>query len=110
MWQPIGKAVDRDRLGSLEPTEVLYEFSGEPLTFVAHDPDAELLLVHSLCASERTSRYIVSALDARILRELKGGRIDLVTALRQPRCWLADLADDATIQSLWRIEFGSIPE
>jgi hypothetical protein len=110
MWEPVGKALDPGRLGSLEPTEILYEFSGEPLTFVVRDPDAEPLLVHSLSVFDRTSRYLVSAVDARILRELKVGRIDLLIALRQPRCWIADVAEDASVKSLWRIEFGSIPE
>ena len=110
MWEPVGKTLGQDVLGSLEPTEILYEFSGEPLTFVALDPDAELLLVHSLCVFDRTSRYLVSAVDARILREVKAGRSDILTALRQPRCWIADIAEDASVKSLWRIDFGSIPE
>ena len=110
MWEPVGKTLGQGVLGSLEPTEILYEFSGEPLTFVALDPDAEPLLVHSLCVFDRTSRYLVSAVDARILREVKAGRIDILTALRQPRCWIADIAEDASVKSLWRIDFGSIPE
>lgn len=110
MWEPIGKILDQGTLGSLEPTEVLYEFGGEPLTFKALDPDSEPLLVHNLSVFDRTSRYLVSAVNARILLELKTGQIDILTALRQPRCWIADIAEDASIKSLWRIEFETIPE
>ena len=110
MWTPGGKTIEPTRLGTLEPSEVLYEFDGEPLTFVAQDPDDEPLLVHSLSVFERTSRYLASAIDSRILQDLKTGRIDLLTALRQPRCWIVDLADDASINALWRIDFGAIPE
>jgi hypothetical protein len=110
MWEPEGNKIGQDKLGSLEPKEILYEFAGEPLTFVADDPDGEPLLLHSLLAVDRISRYLVSAIDSRILRDLKAGRIDILSALRQPRCWIADVADDATINTVWRIEFASVPE
>jgi hypothetical protein len=109
MWEPNGKSIDVGALGTLEPTEVLHEYAGEPLIFVARDLDGEPLLVHSLCLFDRTSRYLVSAVDARIVRELKAGSIDLLTALRQPRCWVTDVGEDASIKSLWRVEFGSVP-
>ncbi len=110
MWQPEGTKLECDKLGSLEPREVLYEYAGEPLTFVASDPEGEPLLVHSLSAFDRTSRYLVSAIDSRILQDLKAGRIDILTGLRQTRCWIADLAEDASINAIWRVEFTSIPQ
>jgi hypothetical protein len=109
MWAPVGSPIGTDRLGSLEPTEILYEFDGEPLTFIALDTEGEPLLVHSVSASDRTTRYLVSAVDSGILRDLKHGSVDLLTALRQPRCWIADFAEDATVKGLWRVEFASIP-
>jgi hypothetical protein len=109
MWEPVGKVLDEAKIGSLEPAEVLYEFEGEPLTFVALDPDGERLLVHNLCVFERTSRYLAAAIDDRVLHELKAGRVDLRTGLRQPRCWIADVAEDASVKSLWRVEFASVP-
>ena len=39
MWVPEGRIVERDSLGSLEPGEILYEYDGEPLTFVAMRPE-----------------------------------------------------------------------
>lgn len=110
MWDPQGTSLESGKLGSLEPVEILYEFSGEPLTFVALDPESAPLLVHSLSVFNRTSRYLVSAVDTRILGDLKEGRTDILTAVRQPRCWIADVADDASVRALWRIEFASIPE
>ena len=109
MWVPVGKALDESSLGSLAPTEVLYEFEGEPLTFVAQDSDGASLLVHNLCVFERTSRYLVSAIDERVLQDLKAGRIDIRAGLRQPRCWIADVGEDALVKSLWRVEFAAVP-
>ena len=106
MWEPRGKAIDRDSLGSLEPQEVLFEFEGEPLTFVVRDRDGELLLVHSLSVFNRISRYLVSPIDDRILGDLKAGRIDIRTGLRQSRCWVADIREDASVDALWRIDLG----
>ena len=109
--------MDSHSLGALKPVEVLYEFESEFLTFVAHDPNDDMLMVHNLCVADRVSRYLVSPLDARILGELKAGRLDVYSALRQPRCWIADLvADDDSseppwkVQSLYRIDFEKIPK
>ncbi len=110
MWEPGGNKIAEDKLGSLEPGEVLYEFEGEPLTFVTRDPDGDPLLLHNVTAFDRTTRYVVSAIDSRILGDLKAGRIDILTALRQPRCWVADVAEDGSVKTLWRVEFSSIPE
>ena len=115
MWEPHGKLVDSESLGPLRPVEVLYEFEGEYLTYLAFDPNDEPLLVHNLCVFQRTSRYVVSAIDSRILAGLKAGRIDVYSALQQPRCWIADLvANDSAeppwrIRALHRIEFEIIP-
>ena len=109
MWHHEGRRVASDLLGSLEPAEVLSEYGGEPLTFVAQDPTGELLLVHSLSASDRISRYLVSAVDERILDALKDGRLDILGALRQARCWLADIDDGGAVAGLWRVDFAALP-
>ncbi|MFI5457265.1 MAG: hypothetical protein ACHRXM_17605 [Isosphaerales bacterium] len=110
MWEPEGKLINAHTLGSLEPAEVLFEYEGEPLTFVARDLCDELLLVHSLLVFDRMSRYLVSAVDQRILDHLKSGQLDVRGALRQPRCWVADMAVDGAAAKLWRVEFDSVPE
>ena len=116
MWEPKGKIIESTSIGSLKPIEPLFEFEGEFLTYVAHDSNDELLLVHNLCVSDGTSRYLVSPIDARILKDLKAGRLDIYSALRQPRCWIADLvADDSSkhpwrVHALYRIDFDSVPK
>lgn len=115
MWEPDGKIIDSNAIGSLAPHEVLFEFEFEYLSFVAIDPNGDLLLVHSLSASGGISRYLVSPIDQKILCDLKAGRLDIHSALRQPRCWIADLVEQASpttpwrIQSLYRIDFDSVP-
>ena len=116
MWELKAKIIESTSIGSLKPVEPLFEFEGEYLTFVAHDPNDDLLLVHNLCESDGISRYLVSPIDARILGDLKAGRLDIYLALRQPRCWIADLvaADSSEqpwrIQALYRVEFDSVPK
>ena len=115
MWQPQGKTADPNPLGTLAPDEVLFEFDCEPITYVSTEPDGGLLLVHSLIADQGTSRYLVVPIDARILTELKAGRLDLFSGLRQPRCWVVDLvaADENDppyqVQAVVRVAFDSIP-
>lgn len=109
-WEPSGNKIAEDKLGPLVPVDVLFEFEGEPLVFVARDPDGDSLLLHNVTVFDRTTRYVISTIDSRILGDLKAGRIDILTALHQPRCWIADVADDAKIKALWRVEFSSIPE
>lgn len=109
MWIANGKSLGQDSLGALSPTEVLFEFE-EPLTFVCHDRDEQMLLAHSLSAEGGVSRYLVAATDPRIIDELKAGRLDLLGALRQPRCWIVDFGSGWDIQQLWLIPFENIPK
>jgi hypothetical protein len=110
MWAPVGRKIQSSELGLIEPEEILFEFGGEPLTFVARDPSGDLLLAHSLCVFDRTSRYLVSAVDERILGDLKSGRLELRSALRQPRCWVVDVQEDAAVRALWQVDFDSVPQ
>jgi hypothetical protein len=70
----------------------------------------EFLLVHSLSASGRISRHLVSAVDERSFDALKAGRLDILGALRQSRCWLADIDDAGAVAGLWRTDFATLPE
>jgi hypothetical protein len=56
MWEPRGKIIESTSIGTLNPVEVLFEFACEYLTFVAHEPNDDLLLVHNLSASKGISR------------------------------------------------------
>jgi hypothetical protein len=108
MWTPEGKEIPIETLPSLTPAEVLFEYE-EPLTFVRADRDGQLLLVHSLTAEDGTSRYLVVATDERILGDLKAGRVDILGALRQPRCWVADVGPGWAVKRLWIIPFAKVP-
>ena len=109
MWEPDGKAIANDSLGDLRPIEVLFEFE-EPLTFVCRDRDGQMMLAHSLSDAVDLSRYLVVVTDERIIEELKAGRFDVLTALRQPRCWLADFGANWRVERLWLIPFGKLPK
>jgi hypothetical protein len=108
MWAPEGKTVKCDSLGPLAPVEVLFEFE-EPLTFVCKDLDAQLLIAHNLWTDGSISRYLVSVTDDRIIQELKAGRLDVLGSLRQPRCWVADIAAGWKVVHLWLTPFDRIP-
>lgn len=109
MWAPEGKSIDRDSLGQLAPVDVLFEFE-EPLTFVCMDPDGQPLLAHNLTSQGPVSRFLVAVTDDRIIRELKAGRLDLLGALRQPRCWIADLTAGWQAVAVWLVSFDRIPK
>jgi hypothetical protein len=101
--------IEKDSLGALVPTETLFEFE-EPLTFVCRDRDEQMLLAHSLCAEGGGSRYLAAVTDSRIIDDLKAGRLDILGALRQPRCWIVDFGPGWEIQLLWVIPFDKVPK
>jgi len=109
MWVPTGKQIEKDALGDLTPVEILFEFE-EPLTFVCNDLDGQPLLAHSLCAEGALSRYLISVTDQRVVQELKAGRLDVLGALRQPRCWIADLGGKWEVVGLWLVSFDRVPK
>ena len=109
MWSPAGIEIDPRPWERLVPEDVLFEFE-EPLTFVARDGDGQPLLVHSITADAEGANYVVVATDARILDDLKAGRLDILGALRQPRCWVADLGQGWQVRRVWSILFGGLPK
>ena len=109
MWSPEGKLIAKDSLGALTLIEVLFEFE-EPLTFVCLDREGQPLLVHSLCAEAHLSRHLVSISDQRIIADLKAGRLDVLGALRQPRCWIVDFGPGWELSALWLIPFDQVPK
>ena len=109
MWAPEGKPIDKKTLGALAPAEVLFEFE-EPLTFVCQDPEGQLLLAHSLCAEPDLSRYLVAVTDQEVIDGLKAGRVDVLGALRQPRCWIVDFGRGWEIVGIWSVLFDKIPK
>ena len=109
MWEPKGKRIDNKALGSLAPQEILFEYE-EPLTFVAEDPEGHLLLAHCVGGDRGVSRYLVAASSRTITEDLKAGRSDVLGALRQPRCWIADIGSSGAVESLWAVDFELVPK
>ena len=40
------------------------------------------------------SRYLLVVTDQEFIDGLKAGRLDMLAALRQPRCWIVDFGRD----------------
>ncbi len=108
MWEPNGKEIDTSALGDLHPEEVLFAFE-EPLTFTCRDRDGQMLLAHNLCAEGSVSRYLLVVTDQEFIDGLKAGRMDMLAALRQPRCWIVDFGREWEIKGLWLIASDKIP-
>ena len=109
MWEPDGKKIDTALLGELHPEEVLFAFE-EPLTFTCRDRDGQMLLAHNLCAEGSVSRYLLVVTDQEFIDGLKAGRLDMLAALRQPRCWIVDFGPNWETIGLWLIAFDKVPK
>jgi hypothetical protein len=109
MWEPVGEKMDAGSLGDLYPEEVLFAFE-EPLTFTCRDRHGRLLIGHSLCSQGTVSRYLLASAEPDIVDGLKDGRLDVLTALRQPRCWIVDFGPGWETKGLWLITFDKIPK
>jgi hypothetical protein len=93
--------LDSAYLGALEPTRILFDFDG-PRTFLSQDSQGDLLFLHQCDASESIWRYFVVPFSETLLADLEGGRLDLRSALDQPRLWVADF-DRNGVAALFRI-------
>lgn len=109
MWEPDGERIPADSWGKLTPDEILFEFE-EPLTFICRDPYGLPLLAHNLSAEDGLSRYLIVVSDSPLIEDLKSGHIDLLSALNQPRCLIADFGREWKIHDLWMIPFEKIPK
>ena len=109
MWAPKGRQIEKSALGDLYPTEILFEFE-EPLTYVCYDRERQMLLAHNLCTTTGVSRYLVVVTDTKLIDDLKAGRLDVLGALRQPRCWIADVGPAWVPSQLWLTSFDEVPK
>lgn len=102
LWQVEEKPVGIAQLGNLLPERVLFDFDG-PRSYVTRDLDGELLFLHQCGESDEIWRYFVVPFSEPLLAELEGGRIDLHTALDQPRLWIADIGR-VGVKSLYQVQ------
>jgi hypothetical protein len=107
-WTPKGTTLDPHFLGNLEPDQVLVEFEG-PRSFLARDPVGQLLFAHQCGESDDAWRYAVVPFTDDLAELLTNGRIDLWSALSQPRLWLVDMAANGEVLRCVAASLDEIP-
>ncbi len=108
MWEIKGKPVDPKRFMPFEPLRVLNYYDG-PRIFTFHDSDDALCLACWSDEDEKHSRFLVVAVNDRIVAELEGGLLSVREALTQPRLWVVDWATDGTIAGAWLVAHEDVP-
>ena len=108
MWKLAGVTEDPSRFRPFEPVETLYEFDG-PRIFTLHDAEHNLNLVYWSDEDEHVTRYVVAPTTMWIVEALRSGRISVLEALNQSRCWLCDVSPDGSISECLRVEFDTLP-
>lgn len=108
-WEPKGKPLVATFLGSLSPERVLFEYEG-PRSFLARDREGELLFAHQCGESADVWRYAVVPFSDELVQALEEGRLDLRTALEQPRFWLVDIGQGGVPKLCLRSSLASVPE
>ena len=91
-----------------EPVETLYEFDG-PRIFTLHDAEGGLNLAYWSDEDEQVTRYVVAPTTTWMVQALRSGRISVLEALNQSRCWVCDVSPDGTISECLRVEFDRLP-
>lgn len=109
LWQTDGPVISTEFLGTLIPERVLFEYEG-PRTFLARDNVGELLFAHQCGETESNWRYAVVPFSDRLVEELEQGRLDLRSALDQPRFWLVDIGAGWKLDRCVRSSLKAIPE
>jgi hypothetical protein len=108
-WTPSGKQLPPDFLGDLQPEDVLVDYEG-PRSFTARDRSGELLFAHQCGESDDIWRYAIVPFSESRLAELTHGRLDLWSALSQPRLWIVDITVDGSVVSCVSTSLNEIPE
>jgi hypothetical protein len=87
------KEVDVRRVGSLDPTSVLFEADG-PRLFTSQDADSRPLLVYLCGESMDGTDYFVVPTSAATVEGLQDGRLNVRQALGQSWGWLVSTTPD----------------
>ncbi|MFP8779984.1 hypothetical protein [Hydrogenophaga sp. RWCD_12] len=109
-WSLPDTRIPVERLGTLSPYEVLYEFDG-PLVFTTLSPTGGKFLAYaSFCVDEEPAnattelpdsdgftRYLISPTSDKLLERLKKGATTLYDALDQPILWAVDIAHSGEV-------------
>jgi len=108
-WTPNGRQLPPEFLGDLEAEQVLVEYEGVR-SFTARGRAGELLFVHQCGEGDGIWRYAVVPLTESALEALTRGRLDLRSALSQPRFWIVDMRIDGSVVSCVSTSINEIPE
>ena len=108
IWDVPGSEVRIDRVGTLEPVEVLVDVDG-PRLFVARTAEGEELLVVQCAEEPDRSGWLAVPTHAGVVDLVRGGEVPLLDALRQPWAWLVTQALDGTISRILRVRVDDLP-
>lgn len=109
MWQVKGKQVDTSRFALFEPIRVLNYYDG-PRIFTFNDIDDALCLACWNDEDEDSSRFLVVAVDEKIVADLEGGLVSVREVLTQPRLWTVDWQAKKGIINAWLIAIQDVPQ
>ena len=108
MWKISGTSEPIGRFQPFVPARVLYEFEG-PRIFNLRDRDGRLHLVYWSDEDDEVYRYVVVPTTGTILAAVAEGRLSVLDALNQPRCWACDVNHHGELTQCQRVDFAAIP-
>jgi hypothetical protein len=108
MWNISGETVAKERFEPFLPVEVLDDYDG-PRIFTLKDKNGEWNLACWSDGEQGNSRYVVVPTTPKIVDSLRSGKMSVIDALKQPRCWVCDILSSGSVANCWRVDFSSIP-
>jgi hypothetical protein len=108
-WSIHGLKTGVDLLGSLEPSQILYDFDG-PKIFAALAPNGRLLLAYQCDYNDTGIRLLVVPTSDAALTALRNGTLAVRDALSQPWAWLAEQSHSGEVTAVWEINVSDLPD
>lgn len=106
MWPDPSKSIPWG-LGSIEPSEMLYEYDG-PAIFSANIGLAQYIF-YKFREGERTAYFLVSGVNDASVRALSAGNLSIRGALGRPQ-WIIEIGSGMKGERYWKIAPEEIPE
>jgi hypothetical protein len=109
LWPITSPEYPREVFGSCTPEEVLLEHD-QPLTFTFRDHYGRLLLAHLADEAQGRARYIVAAMNDRLIAQLKSGSLSIREALDQPATWVVEVDQGSgSVAVAWSLSLADLP-
>ena len=109
LWTPIGTSLRPDVLGSFQPEEVHFEYDCTLLSLTTRSPSGQPLHWHWLSCTRSITRYLVVEVAEGAYAAAQEKNLLLRELLQSGPCYLADIANDDTVQAVWSVKFEDIP-